>query len=704
MCTKQIVMLAVIVCIATASYAQQQVFDKDKLLLEPFEYNEVKLQESPLKKQFNEVEADYLAIPNDEILKGFRERAGLPANGAKDMGGWYTNDVFHVFGQFVSGMSRLYAVSGNEAMKTKVNTLVDEWAKAIDKDGYFFYSKKPNAPQYVYEKMVGGLVDNYIFTGNKDALRHLSVITDWAIKNLNRDRIYGQTASEWYTLSENLYRAFAVTKDKKYLDFGKVWEYHDYWNVYARGEKVNTKVRHHAYSHLNTLSSAAAAYMVSGDGKYKSIIKNGYDYFQNEQCFATGGYGPNERFLAKDDLIQVLQNTHNTFETQCGSWAIFKLSKYLIEVTGDAKYGDWIEKMTINGIGANVPMTNDGKVHYYSDYNPRQGSKYNYHLGWSCCTGTRPQAVAEFADLVYFKNNNGLYVNLYTPSKVEWNNLIINQETKFPESNEAEFFIGLKNSRAIQSTINFRRPLWAKKMPVVMVNGKAVKTTVINNWIQLERQWKAGDKVKIIFPMNLFVDRLDDSKPFPAAVMYGPVAMAVNVISDYPTDFVSENNLSPFFIAINNKPLNYQVKNHPDLTLRPYYQFAINEPYVLYFDPAVKNFIPKKDWTLKGNWQRAKGPYFTNDPEGSVTAGFIGKGIVVYLSSLQNSGIVKVIIDGKEVERVNTYNQEKGEAELEKNYLNLNPGKHTITVSVTGDKDPRSGNTFLNILKFKVIE
>ncbi len=88
--------------------------------------------------------------------------------------------------------------------------------------------------------------------------------------------------------------------------------------MYERGEKVNTKIRHHAYSHLNTLSSAAAAYLLSGNETYKTIIKNGYNYMQNEQCFATGGYGPNERFLAKDDLIKVLQNTHNSFETQCG--------------------------------------------------------------------------------------------------------------------------------------------------------------------------------------------------------------------------------------------------------------------------------------------------------------------------------------------------------------------------------------------------
>ncbi len=241
-------------------------------------------------------------------------------------------------------------------------------------------------------------------------------------------------------------------------------------------------------------------------------------------------------------------------------------------------------------------------------------------------------------------------------------------------------------------------------MPVVLVNGKAVKTTLIKNWIQLERKWKDRDKVKIVFPMNLYVDRLDETKPFPAAIMYGPVAMASNVISTYPTDFVNEKNVSSNLSLINNRPLNYAVKNHPDLILRPYYQYAINEPYVLYFDPAVKNVIPKKNWILTGNWQRAKGPYFTNDKEGSVSADFTGKGIVIYLSSFQNSGIVKVEIDGKEAERVNTYTSKTGDAELVKTYNNLTPGKHTLKVSVTGEKDPQSKNTFLNISKFEVIE
>ena len=141
---------------------------------------------------------------------------------------------------------------------------------------------------------------------------------------------------------------------------------------------------------------------------------------QQNQCFATGGFGPDEQLLPRDRLREKLGETHNTFETQCGSWAAFKLAKYLISFTGDARYGDWIERLVLNGIGASIPMTPDGRVFYYSDYNLHGGTKRNTDFGWSCCTGTRPQAVADYTDLVYFRDAETLYVNLFTPSTVVW--------------------------------------------------------------------------------------------------------------------------------------------------------------------------------------------------------------------------------------------------------------------------------------------
>ncbi|MDF3076980.1 MAG: hypothetical protein K0S09_869 [Sphingobacteriaceae bacterium] len=691
------------VLFASCALGQQQVFDQSKIVLSPFSYNEVKLQSGPLKKQFDQVEKYYLAISNDDLLKGFRERAGLPTNGAKDLGGWYSNDVFHVFGQLLGGMSRLYAVSGDEAMRQKVDALISEWAKTIDKDGYFFYSAKPNAKHYVYEKMVGGLVDAYVFTGNKQALQELGIITDWAIKNLGRERIYGQTQSEWYTLSENLYRAYAVTKDKKYLDFGKVWEYSDYWNSYLAGTPPIDSIRHHGYSHLNTLSGAAAAYLLTGDEHYKTTVKNAYNFFNDTQAFATGGFAPNERLLTKDKLIEALETTHNTFETQCGSWAIFKLSKYLMEITGDARYGDWIEKMTINGIGADIPMSEDGKVLYYSDYNPRQGQKRNYFLGWSCCTGTRPQAVAEYADLVYFKGPTGLYVNLFVPSAVSWNGLSVTQSTNYPEVNFTELTIKT-GTAGKKMVLAFRKPSWAKDAPLIYVNGKITKSLLADNWLKVGRLWKNGDKVKVVFPMKLYSDRLDETKAYPAAVMYGPVAMAVNVQDAYPSDLISADKIAHGFTPVPTKKLNYEVSGYPGLTLKPYYQYAAEEPYILYVDTAVRNVIPERNLAFKGDWQKNKWAFFTKDTNASLSASFHGTGLIVSGIGYKNSGFMNIEVDGKLLDSVDTYSAKGPEAPFELSYKNLTSGAHRVNISASGQKNPLSKDSYINFLKFKAIE
>ncbi|RYZ97506.1 MAG: hypothetical protein EOP47_21525, partial [Sphingobacteriaceae bacterium] len=265
-------------------------------VIAPMPQNTVQLLPGRLLNQLNEVKTFYLGINSDAMLKGFRLRRGMPTKGAPDMGGWYTNDIFNPFGQMVSGLYRLYAATGDIACKNKADQLIAEWALTIDGpgstrgEGYFYYTNNTAAKHYVYDKMVGALVDAYVFGGNTGALIHLSKITDWAIARLDRSRPYGE-GGEWYTLSENLYRANISTHDIKYKTFGQVWEYTEYWNYFKNN--VDPLTAHpgpyHAYSHLNTVSGAGAAYLVKNDPAYKTILINCYNYFKDKQNYVTGG-------------------------------------------------------------------------------------------------------------------------------------------------------------------------------------------------------------------------------------------------------------------------------------------------------------------------------------------------------------------------------------------------------------------------------
>ena len=85
--------------------------------LREFAYSQVSLTGGPLADQYRRVHASFLTLDEDRILKVYRQRAGLPAPGA-DMGGWYDADGFvpgHLIGQFISGLSRFHANTGDAA-------------------------------------------------------------------------------------------------------------------------------------------------------------------------------------------------------------------------------------------------------------------------------------------------------------------------------------------------------------------------------------------------------------------------------------------------------------------------------------------------------------------------------------------------------------------------------------------------------------
>jgi uncharacterized protein len=560
--------------------------------LQPFDYEGVRLSGGMLDSQFRATRNYYLAIPDDDILKGFRQRAGLRAPG-NDLGGWYSGDptvtywwskgdTFNVFGQWLSGMARLSKAGNDEELKEKTVHLMMEWSKTIEDDGFFYYSRRPNAPHYTFDKTVCGLVDLYQYCGRRDALAHLEKITDWAINNLDRVRKPNVGSTEWYTLSENLYRAYVLTGDAKYKNFGDVWQYTAYWKFFT-GESDLNPYHYHAYSHVNTLSSAAMAYEVTGEEQYLKTIVNAYDWLERTQLYATGGYGPEEELMPPDgSLSNSLETSFRSFETICGSWAGFKLARYLMQFTGEARYGDWIERLVYNGIGAALPMAEHGQTFYYSDYRLGGGRKI-YHLDgtWPCCSGTYPQVVADYHNVIYFKDQDGLYVNLFIPSVVTWrykeNEVTLKQETTYPESNSTVLTLTPKEPALFN--LKFRVPGWADGANV-SVNGAPENVSARpGNWAEIRRTWKAGDCVKIELGMQLRTVPIDAQHPKRVAMVYGPVVLVQKLDTALPAHSGQRlARVSP------GDSLTFSAPAQRPGEFVPFYRVGAGVPYNMYFD------------------------------------------------------------------------------------------------------------------------
>ncbi|MGH9352220.1 MAG: beta-L-arabinofuranosidase domain-containing protein [Terriglobia bacterium] len=556
--------------------------------LETFDYTGVRLLDGMLKDQYTATRNFYYNVPNDDILIGFRRRGGLPAPG-HDLPGWYGHDIFNTFGQWLSGMSRMYKATGDAAILGKATLLMNGWGKTIDPNGYFYYSRDPIRPHYTYEKTVCGLVDLYHFGGQKDALPLLDKITDWAIKNLDRSRInptatdIASGGTEWYTLCENLYRAYLYTGDSKYKTFGDLWRYTNYWGMFNDGVEP-TPYGFHAYSHVNTLSSAAMTYAITGDEKYLKTITNAYDWFTQTQFYATGGWGPTERLQRPDgSLGKSLEMTVASFETPCCSWACFKLGKYLLQFTGEARYGDWMEKMVYNGIGAALPMSGRGDTFYYSDYNIGGAHKVYFHMAFPCCSGTYSQAVPDYHDIIYFKDSTALYVNLFIPSAVTWNyqgyDVSVKQETNYPESDTTTLSIDPGSKRAFG--LKFRVPEWCSGASAEVNGSRQDISCRPGSWATIQRTWNPGDRVVIRIPASLRLVPIDKQHPNRVAVAIGPVVL----VRLHATGMSVRGTEPSEWMETSREPLEYQVGPQPTGKFVPFYRVrGLTTGYGMYFD------------------------------------------------------------------------------------------------------------------------
>jgi DUF1680 family protein len=681
------------------------------LQLMPFNYHGVTIEQGLLRVQIDRAHKDYLRIPNDDLLKGFRKRAGRPAPG-KDLGGWYTGDVFHVFGQVLSGLARLYAVTGDPACRAKAEALLVGWADCIEKDGFFYYSRTPNAPHYIYDKMVGGLTDMVVHCHSKSATRHLARITAWAEKHLKRTKRIPD-GGEWYTLSENLYRAADATGDRRYRAFAAVWHYDSYWGVLAHGADPFARYpngeRHadyHAYSHVNTLGGAAQAYLHGGDLRYFDTLTQAYDYFQANQCFATGGFGPAEQLLPRAAWRQRLADTHASFETQCGCFAVFKLCKYLLTLTGEAKYGDWIERVAINGFAASIPMSATGHVFYYSDYNPGGGVKRNHPVAWTCCTGTRPMAAADLFDLVYFKGGGDLYVNLYLPSTVVWDRpqgrVTVHQATRFPEEDGTQ--ITVKLARPAMFGVMLRVPGWLAGPLTVSVNGRPVKAEMgARGWATVRREWHDGDRLGVVLPAKLALAPLDSTQRFPTAIVRGPVVLAVRSVRNAGA-LAAAPDLAKALAPVKDAPLTYRAAQAGagDWLVLPFYAIKEDVLYYAYLDPRLANRFSYVLGRFKGEWADSNEFRFSKRPGDSVTFDFTGTGVRWYGKYFDDAGIADVAIDGKVVGQVAQYGPRR-DVPFQWEKRGLPAGRHRLLITIRKDKPAASKDRYINVAGFEVI-
>lgn len=547
----------------------------------------------------------YSSLSNDDILHGFRLQAGKPAPGSP-MRGWASESTHMTFGQWVSGLVRLGAATGNADLTSKASALLGGYADTLDASG------DTHMNIYAWEKLVGGIVDTISFGDYPDAEPLLGRIARG--EHFDRTRAVARANDfsgqeprfliEWYTLAENLYKGYQLTGDEFLAELASEWHYDAYWDRFrerpSAGSRWNIPAWLHAYSHVNTFASVAATFEVHRDPRLLDVLRNAHDWLRETQMFSTGGFGPHEFTMPEDgSLGRSLEWVTDSAEITCGSWGVFKLVSPLLRHTGEARYLDVIERLVYNGIGATVPVRPDGRTPYYADYRLGVATKLPYWNEWPCCSGTYIQAVAHLHDYVFFETDDGVAIGLYVPSEYtgvqRGTSVRIAQNTRLPECDDTS--ITVSTGAPVEFTLRLRVPAWSTFE--VAINGDAVEVRArADEWVEIRRTWGANDVVALRLHPHLLAEPVDEYHPNRVAMLYGPVVLVQDV--DWFTPFDApvpwamvdwESHLKRTGDGLVFMPTQPGTHRMPPGAFRPFFEIPERQPYRMYHDLGARRIV-----------------------------------------------------------------------------------------------------------------
>jgi DUF1680 family protein len=128
-------------------------------------------------------------------------------------------------------------------------------------------------------------------------------------------------------------------------------------------------------------------------------------------------------------------------------------------------------------------------------------------------------------DSVYFYDNSALYVNLFTPSTLDWKQRSVKvvQTTTFPMTDTTTLTVTGTGNWAMK----IRIPSWTSGA-TISINGQASGVAANpGSYASLSRTWNSGDVVTVKLPMKLRTVAANDNAQI-AAIAYGPIVLSGN--------------------------------------------------------------------------------------------------------------------------------------------------------------------------------
>ena len=330
--------------------------------------------------------------------------------------------------------------------------------------------------------------------------------------------------TEYGGMNEVLYNLAALTGDDRYARVGDRFTKKIFFNPLAlrrdelRGLHVNT--------HIPQVIGAARRYEISGDERFHDVADFFWYEVTSARAYVTGGTSNGESWLVEPrHLGAELKLNADTTECCC-AYNMLKLTRHLYQWTGDPRYFDYYERTLLNHRLGAINAAN-GHTQYYLSIVPSAWRTFNTEDdSFWCCTGTGVEEFSKLNNSIYFHDADGLYVNLFIPSELNWKQkgITVRQETSFPETPRTS--LRIQGARGVRMPLHIRIPYWAGEDTAIKVNGETIPViSSPGSYLTVIRKWNDADRVEVELPMRLHVEAMPD-EPRTQAFLYGPLVLA----------------------------------------------------------------------------------------------------------------------------------------------------------------------------------
>jgi DUF1680 family protein len=594
-----------------------------------FKLGDVQLTEGPFLAA-QERDGKYLvSLEADRFLHNFRVNAGLPPK-AEVYGGWESVAMWadirahgQSLGHYLTACSLMYASTGESVFKVRVDYIVSELKAcqeagksglicAFPEGGALFDlvlsgKRFPGVPWYTMHKIMAGLRDANIYCGNQDALAVLVKLCDWAVAAtapLSDEQFQHMLNIEHGGMNEVLADVYGLTGDRKYLTLSQRFCHRAVFDPLAQSQDRLNGL--HANTQIPKVVGFNRLYVLTGHKDYLTAASFFWLTVVTNRSFVTGGHGDNEHFFPPGDFARHAGSAKN-METCC-TYNMLRLTRMLFTVEPSAAYADYFERALYNGILASQDP-DSGMMTYFQGTRPGYMKLYCTPVdSFWCCTGTGMENHAKYRESIYFREADGVYVNLFIPSVLNWEDkgITLTQTTRFPEEGKTKLAVEAENP--VEATVYVRHPGWCKSV-AINLNGKALmQSDKPGSFVAIKRTWASGDVLDVDLPMTLRTEALPGTADT-VAFVYGPIVLAgalghegiaagadeirnertyggvLNEPFAVPTLAGDSSTILKQMSAVGDSPLTFSTSGsgHPqDVKLVPYYRIA-HERYAIYW-------------------------------------------------------------------------------------------------------------------------